>query len=293
MTSNSLEQYANIPNELQALKQWVLWRRDPDGKGGFTKVPVQPNGKLASVTNSNTWTNFAQAVASAHTFDGIGFVFTAQDEFAGLDLDYSTDPVICERQKKIAEVFNSYSEISQSGQGLHIIIKAQVQGGRRRDKVELYSQDRFFCMTGNVWRNSPIEERQELATILWQEMGNCKEQTPTWQGDPNQKYSDEEIKSWAINAENGEKASKLLEGHWQDYYPSQSEADWAIINIIAYYSNCQAQVARIFRACALGQRKKAKRDNYVMPMVRRAFDRKLPPIDIEGLTNPFLKGEGK
>ncbi len=139
-----LAQYANIPAELQALKQWVLWLREPDDKGKPTKVPYQTNGKLASVTNSNTWTNFAQAVASAHTFDGIGFVFTAHDEYTGIDLDYSADLVIFERQKKIAEVFNSYSEISQSGQGLHIIIKAQVQGGRRRDKVELYSQDRFF-----------------------------------------------------------------------------------------------------------------------------------------------------
>ena len=198
---------------------------------------------------------------------------------------------------RLFEAFNSYSEISPSGRGLHIIIKAEVLSGRRRDKVELYSSERFFCMTGNVHLAAPITERQELASILWDELGKGRTEAPAYAGDPNEKYTDDEIVQWALNAANGEKFAKLLKGDWQGCgYPSQSEADFAFINIIAYYTQARNQIVRIFRNSPLGQRKKAHRADYVEYMLKRAFDNQVPLVNIEGLSNPFaelLRGRAK
>lgn len=74
-----------------------------------------------------------------------------------------------------------------------------------------------------------------------------------------------------------------MEGRWNEFYPSQSEADFAFIDMVAFYTPNRAQVARIFRASALGQREKAARRDYVDRMIARSFDRQLPPVDISGL----------
>ena len=113
--------FANIPLELRLLKQWVCWREG--------KVPYQINGTLADVTNPATWTTFDQAVSAlANSLNkGIGFVFTQSDPYSFIDLDNAEgDAAILDRQIKISREFDSYSEVSPSGQGLHIIVKGKV-----------------------------------------------------------------------------------------------------------------------------------------------------------------------
>ena len=49
--------FANFPDDLNSLPNWVLWRYLPpksDG-GKWRKVPFQPNGKTASTTDQSTW----------------------------------------------------------------------------------------------------------------------------------------------------------------------------------------------------------------------------------------------
>ncbi len=282
-----------IPIELRALKQWCLWCNEPNGK-----VPYQPNGKHCDVTKRSHYATFAEVVAIATRYEGvgIGFIFTESDPYCGIDLDYSTDQVIIERQTKIYTEFNSYSERSVSRKGCHIIIKAKLQSGRRRDKVELYPHSRFFAMTGDVCNAVPIAERQELADILWGEMGSQKQQS-TYVNEIDEKFTDAEIISWALNAENGEKFQSLWEGHWQDLYTSQSEADFALIDIIAYYTRSRNQVWRLFLKSTLGKRKKAQRADYIEYMLNRAYDNQPPPVIVDYSGNPFAdllkKGEAK
>jgi hypothetical protein len=56
-----------------------------------------------------------------------------------------------------------------------------------------------------------------------------------------------------------------------------------LIDIVAFYTQNREQIARIFRSSGLGQRDKAKRDDYVTAMTNRAFDRQLPEVDVESL----------
>lgn len=287
-----MNNYWNIPVEMRAYRQWIVWRyEETDGKKP-TKVPYSIYGQLAAVDDPNTWASFDEAVEAIERLgaSGLGFVFTDSDPFCGLDLDDCSDlaheergPII-ERQNKIYNAFASYSEYSPSGQGCHIICMASLPTGRRRSKIEIYSSKRFFTMTGNVINNVPVRDCQGLAEILYNEMG-AKVEVYHYDGDAVEKYPDEEITRQALNAANGDKFEALLTGNWQNYYKSQSEADFAFIDILAFYTQNRRQLTRLFRASPLGARKKAWRDDYVNNMVNRSFDRQLPPLDLDGLYN--------
>lgn len=296
----------NIPHELRIYRQWIVWRLELRKDSKPTKVPYQPwpGGHKASVTNSDDWGTFDQVCSAPLTcveavapetplsqsgYSGIGFVFTPDDPFAGIDLDDTHgDTEAYNRQLKIYREFQSYSELSPSGAGLHIIVKGKVPHGRRRASIELYSSERYFTMTGNVQLNSPIVERQSLLDILFHQMGGAPE-VHTYGEDKEQKEDDESILAQAINASNGDKFAKLLSGDWQSFYPSQSEADFAFVDIIAFYTQNKQQIRRIFRASALGQTPKdnyehrGDRAAYVEYMVNKSFDRQLPPLDLDGI----------
>lgn len=304
----------NIPHELREWNQWIVWRlEEKPGTSKPTKVPyiARPNAGKASVTDPSTWVSFEDVLKAPLTcqgivpwdyekecpskpvgetgFSGVGFVFTAADPFTGIDLDDTHGDVEAyERQLKIFHEFNSYSELSPSGNGVHIIIKGNVPHGRRRAEIEVYSAERYFTMTGNVQRQAPIEERQELLQLLFDQMGGAAK-VYTVNDDKEQKHSDEEIIAMAASAANGDKFSKLHRGEWQGDYPSQSEADIAYVDIIAFYTQNLEQIRRLFRVSALGQTPKdnyehrGDRAAYVEYMVRKSFDRQLPKVDAEGL----------
>lgn len=271
--------FANIPLELRLLKQWVCWREG--------KVPYQINGQMADVTNPSTWVTFEEATKALNALNvGIGFVFTDNDPYSFIDLDNANgDAAILATHLKIAHEFNSYSEVSPSGMGLHIIVKGKVQAGRRRSKVEIYSNARYATMTGNVHNSTAINEYQNQLTMLWEQMGSGPVAQSLYQGDEKEKYSDEEIIAQASSAINGDKFLQLHTGKWGNIYQSQSEADFAYVDMLAFYTQNRNQIIRLFRSSSLGQRDKAKRNDYVSGMISRSFDRMLPPIDFDGMKN--------
>ena len=277
--------FKNIPEELKALRQWVCWRNEDIGSTKPTKIPYTPTKQKASVTNPATWCDFQSAINAYSTgeFSGIGFVFTDNDDFCFIDLDQTDDPVVIDRQHKIYQEINSYSEISPSGNGLHIICKASIPMGRRRHNIEIYSSERYATFTGKVYNNVGIQPRQNEVFSLFEQLGESKPQQFIFQGEVEEKLKDEEVIKIAADAVNGEKFDELYKGRWERYYPSQSEADFALVNIIAFYTKNRPQISRIFRASGLGKRDKAKRQGYLNYMIDRSFDRELPPIDMDGL----------
>lgn len=280
--------FERIPAELRQHAQWVCWRLEDEDAKKPTKVPYAPTtGVLASVNDPSTWATFETAVTSfqQNKYSGIGFVLTDNDPYTFIDLDDTEgDAKALDRQLKVYREFSSYSERSPSGKGLHIIVKGHVPAGRRRSKIEVYSSQRYMTMTGDVFGDFPIAERQDLITVLWQQMGGDAA-AKIYDGNAEELYPDSEVINRALKAVNGEKFSALLNGNWQQFYPSQSEADFAFIDIIAFYTQNREQIERLFRGSPLGQRDKAKRRDYVSYMVSKSFDRMLPPVDIDGLRN--------
>jgi putative DNA primase/helicase len=144
----------NIPAELRARRQWVVWLYEVrDGKP--TKVPYNAHTRLrAASTDLETWAYFDAALAAYEGggYDGVGFVFSSGDPYAGVDLDKVRDPEtgeLQERAQRVVDAFpGAYTEVSPSGTGVHIITRAKVPKVAKRDWIETYGQERYFTVTG-------------------------------------------------------------------------------------------------------------------------------------------------
>ena len=146
-----------IPEELRIRPQWVCWRYALDEKGKWTKHPYNPqSGRRASHSDLLTWSTF-EGVLEAYEvggYDGVGFVFCSADPYAGIDLDGCRDPENGEIEPwaaQIVQALDTYTELSPSGEGIHIIAKGSLPGrGGKRKYIEMYDMRRFFTFTGHV-----------------------------------------------------------------------------------------------------------------------------------------------
>lgn len=292
--------FDNIPVELRAYEQFVVWRYEENENGKPTKVPYSPtDSRHADVNKPSTWSHYDKAIEALSTgwWSGIGFVLTENDPFGFIDLDEPKNPdgspvapedyeIAINRQKTIFAEFDSYAELSPSGKGLHIIVRGSIPNGRKRSSVEVYSDARFMTMTGNVYRNAPINNHNDLLNSLWGEMGKGRDANLFYAGLESAILSEEQILDMAVKAVNGEKFHDLYyTGNWQKYYPSHSEADFALINIIGFYSKNRAQTQAIYLKSAIGQREKSRAQYRLNYMLNRCFDNLLPPVDFDGLRN--------
>lgn len=172
-----------IPVELRSRRQWVVWRPVIAGDK-VTKPPYNPKNPtmLADVSDPNTWGSYDDAVSAMQEnpslVTGIGFVFTEQDEFFGIDIDDEekvAPEFLNERRAIVDYILNqttSYAELSPSGKGIHVIAKGRlpIAGTRSQQvQVECYGAKRYFTMTGNVFNNrSQIVEEPEMIERFFQ-----------------------------------------------------------------------------------------------------------------------------
>lgn len=286
------DNFASIPNELKELKQWCLWKYEDIGAIKPTKVPYGKEGHKLSVIDPSHWIAFSDAVFiyRAGGYSGIGFVFTQFDPYAFIDLDATEDQENNNIQLKIFKEFNSYSEKSPSGKGLHIIVKGSIPQGRKRADVEIYSSGRYATMTGNVFSLKPVEERHSLLNQLFDQMGKPPKAYSNSTLNEPEIINDEEVIRQAANALNGKKFTDLYKGEWHNYYPKpaaanqgSSEADFALIDIIAFYTQNRNQIQRIFFSSELGKKEKySTRSELVARMIERSFDMRPPKMDFDG-----------
>lgn len=247
--------YTKIPDELKALPNWVNCYQD--------KIPRDPKtGNAAKTSDPSTWGTFAQATEAvkAHGVPYIGFVFDGKNGYFGVDLDNCMDNVdLCD---EFVETLGSYAEISQSGKGLHIICKGVLPaGGRRRGGVEMYSSGRYFICTGNIYNDkyTQIQDCTEQIKILHGKY--IPSSAPSvGLGGGIITLDDQEVIDKARNSKGGEYFNLLYSGSWQGMYTSQSEADLALCNQLAFWTGKDpVQMDRLFRASGLYRDKWDKR----------------------------------
>ncbi|MGB2693552.1 MAG: AAA family ATPase [Dehalococcoidia bacterium] len=249
-----------IPRELRDLDQWVVYRIE-QRNGKATKVPYQPDGQLASTTDPSTWLTRQQA-RDAEGFAGTGFVFTEQDEYCGVDLDHCRDPETGQIEKwarAIINDLNSYAEVSQSGEGVHIICRAKLPPGNRvkklkdRRQVEVYDTGRYFVMTGQHLPNTPrdIHDRQAEIDALHERLFAKREPEPRDGYEQAAQHTDDELIAKAQRAKNGEAFRRLWVGD-RTGYESDSEADLALCRRLAFWTNRDAErIDRLYRRSGL------------------------------------------
>jgi hypothetical protein len=148
---------SNVSKRLKSKQQWICWLTQMrDGKE--TKLPVDPNtNQMAKTDDPSTWGSVMDAVRAFQSnkqLKGIGFVFTEDDPFVGIDLDDCRDPESEEWEDwalTILEDVDGFREISPSGTGGHIITIGEIPGDRnRKGSVEMYEHTRYFTVTGDI-----------------------------------------------------------------------------------------------------------------------------------------------
>lgn len=244
--------YESIPEELKRVKQWVCW----DG----TKLPKNPyTGRNAQSNNPQTWGEYQTAIDAVvkFGFSGIGFMFYVCSPYFGVDLDHCVDNQ--DFVDEFVESLQSYTEYSKSGTGIHIICKGKLpDGARRRGNVEMYSDRRYFIMTGNVYNPNytKIVDCTEKIKVLHSKY--LYSEAPKVAPKPFERITmdDQEVIDKARNCKTGNLFQLLYSGNWEGLYPSQSEADLTLCNHLAFWTQKDAdQMDRIFRSSGLYREK--------------------------------------
>jgi hypothetical protein len=268
---------SSIPESMRSLPQWVCWKLE-EIEGRLTKVPYNPRtGRHAASNDPTTWDMLEQAQRACKTggYFGIGFMFA--NGFAGIDLDQCRNPETggieqwaCDVVKEI----DSYTEISPSKEGLHIFVKGKLPGGGiKREwnghKIEIYDTGRFFTVTGMHLEETPLDacERQAELVSLYNTVDEAtrKRKESARKQHAGRRYSevtsdDSMVMDLALNSKNGPKFATLWSGDTSGY-ASQSEADAALVSILCFYSQDDAQVERLWLDSGL-YREKLERADY-------------------------------
>jgi P4 family phage/plasmid primase-like protien len=169
--------FTNIPYDLKKIPRWVMWRFMEVGTADnkrWSKIPFQPNNQQAKANDPFTWTDFlsVQEAYNSGRFDGIGFVFTDDDNLAGVDLDdcfdYQTERFTNAALQQIAENVKGYMEISPSGTGVKIFTRANLSSAHVDHTLglEVYNRGRYFTVTGHhVSGEIPADEQDITAFV--------------------------------------------------------------------------------------------------------------------------------
>lgn len=270
-----------IPPELLERQHWCSWRYEQRQGSKPTKVPYNPiTNKRVSCNEPDTWLPFHEVKLSTIVYDGIGFFLSPDDPYCFIDLDATDSAEDIDFQQRIVGAFDSYTEHSPSGKGLHIICKGKVPCGHRSRSCEIYSSQRYMTMTGDVYKNAPINSHKILCEKLWQTLGQNKMsmEVPTVT-DGKQTVEDEEVLKIARGAVNAPKFNDLWNGDFAKYYPKgngegdHSAADFALVDMLSFYTPNREQIKRLFFMSKLGFRKKARRAGYLDNMIDKSFDK--------------------
>ena len=249
--------FANIPQELKPIPHWVVWRcKLPK------KLPYNPvTGEPAEANNPATWGIYDSAVEAFKLggYDGIGFELGTGDNLSGytvIDLDHVLENgQLPHEYIDIVKSLDSYTEISQSGEGLHIFVRGQKPGPKcRNEKLEIYDRDRFIAMTGDIYgnRSEIMPGTVSLSALYEQEFGpDYVFELPAKM--PMKHIDDNTVLDKARNSAKGKIFSDLYDrGDISAYSDDNSAADLALCNYLAYWTNCDEEhIDRLFRSSAL------------------------------------------
>ena len=274
---------AGVPLALTSRPRWVCADWHFDGSR-WTKVPLRAlaAGRAhASATDPATWATFPEAVARAGREGwGVGFVLTEGDGIAAWDFDHAVEGgVVAPGPLAQAARLDSYTEFSVSGTGLHVYALGTLPAaGRRRGPVEAYGDKRFVVVTG---RRVPgvgtpqAEERQAAMAALWGELFG-----PDDAGRPagpagaagSPPLGDDDVIAKARGAANGARFTALWAGDTGGHGGDDSAADLALCGALAFWTQDEGQIDRLFRRSGL-YRPKWERPDYRARTLARALDR--------------------
>ena len=272
----------NLPAQLREQGLFCCWRyEERDGKK--TKVPYNPRtGGKAQSTNPATFTPLSVALEALERgqYDGIGVgVFGS---LGAIDIDHCISEAgeLSPMAYDIMDTMQAYTEYSPSGKGLRILFtapegfsydKARYYINNQKAGLEVYiagATQKFVTVTGDTLTpGMDLEERgEQLRAVLERYMVRPQAQRPTpppspapapleWNseigGSAAVELDDLALIERAKRSKNGAQFAALWSGDITGY-KSASEADIALCNALAFWTNKDpARMDRLFRQSGL------------------------------------------
>ena len=291
-------------------KVWVTWER-VNVNGKITKQPRYFDAP-ASTTNPDTWRTFESVKDNLNSkTGGIGYVISREHTgIIGIDLDHVIQDGNITRSDVLEFLMeaNTYTEVSPSGDGLHVVFKVSDSQKMKANKhanedgtaFEVYSDARYFTFTGEVYHTydtvrevtfSEVEKCLDLLGYPW----NKSQHIASIAKSPSvPSFSDEEVLDKAFTSKNGEKTKKTYGGDISEYNNDHSSADMALCSALAFFSGSPEQVERLWLSSPLGQREKTQtREDYRRRTLHNVFASKTEFYNpAREIAPPFISGKG-
>lgn len=279
-----MDKYNPLIKKYGGERRWVNYRIE-ERKGKKTKIPVSPiTRKLASSADPATWSNYEETHAISPQ---VGIVFTPDQTLLGIDIDHCLkgNNIDHEQKESIAALIieaDTYTEISPSGEGLHLFLAIDeplALSSNKSAPFEAYTSGRYFTVTGNVYkepkevRSVSAKEALDLLAIIgypWKK----EEKTGLLLNASNyESMKDEQVLAKMFASKKGKQIKALYDGDLSANKNDASNADLSLCSHLAFWTGKSAeQIERIWSASPLGSRKKtSERKDYRLRTIAKAI----------------------
>ena len=263
--------FVNIPDVLKQTASFCVWKMEKRS-GRPTKVPYNPRtGAMARTNDPSTFADFNTAMKSYAIggWDGIGY--RVSEGIGAIDIDHCIreDGSLNDVAASILGIFpDAYFERSPSGTGLRGFFKLSPDFAydktvyyinNRKHGLEVYLPgvtNRFVTVTGDMLRNGAVTRNDDALRTLLDTFMKRSTRVSSKTVEPVSYLDDEGVITHASASESGDKFKALYAGNWEEGYDSQSDADMALVSILAFWcGNVEEQIDRIFRTSGLMRNK--------------------------------------
>ena len=277
--------------ELQGLPQWVVWRAERDREGKKKKVPYNPTVRFARarVKIPSSWGTLEQAGTALESgnYSGIGLMITPPLVLIDLDhsFDRTTETITDPKAAEMVQALDSYTEVSPSGTGLHILAYGQLPGRGIHTAIEMYGQERFTTITTAHVAGTPptIEERQEAVTALYRRFAPPQTEQEVFQNTRGGVGREAALTELPPEAAHDPVLQRLLQGDTTGF-SSASNADFVLILKLLHWTGDNLELTRrLFLESGLYREDKTERKTgqttYLDMTIRNALKkRRNPPM---------------
>lgn len=308
----------NIPEELRNIKAWTCWKQELNQKKDkYTKVPYNPRtGFRQDFNKANDlmlYDDCKAAIKPNSSYeDSLWFSLQPEMGYTVIDVDFHdlkekhlplADRISETKRRcnepghiayKVINTFDSYTEISASGCGIHVFIKGNLpelpEGSRRKSKpcknteldIEVYDRH-FIGLTGYVLKDKPIADAQDVFNKFYTQYIYSEKQKALEKKAAAERAAQELTGYKPLNASDVEiiNICSIADNSFKDLFNTdvyetdtgKSEADFFLMSILAKYTQCNAeQMERVFSMSARGKRDKwLNRDDYRKITVENAI----------------------
>jgi putative DNA primase/helicase len=268
---------SGLPEELRSLPRFMVYRLTPRYNGRAGKVPqrmVAGHLRPTSPLSERAWLSLNDALGllqEGHG-DGLGLALRPDARLVAVDLDgVVAGQGVTPAAAALVNELQSFTEVSVSQQGLHVLVHGILPGSRRRTAALELIDTGFLALTGDRWPGTrpDLPGRQLQLDRLYRSAFPAA--APAASAAPLRTLSDDALVQRLLQARNGHRVRALLLEGRIDGFPTPSEADFGLARLIGWATDDPEQIIRLMYSSPLCRPERWAQGAYLQRTVQRAL----------------------